>query len=49
MIGGDVKSLLAIYGFLDEDMAIMYTAEVVLALAYLHSHGIIHRYGRFKI
>ncbi|XP_035658622.1 serine/threonine-protein kinase greatwall-like isoform X2 [Branchiostoma floridae] len=43
LIGGDVKSLLHIYGYFDEDMAIMYTAEVILALKYLHGHGIIHR------
>ena len=43
LIGGDVKSLLAIYGYLDESMAVMYAAEVLLALKYLHSHGIIHR------
>ena len=44
MIGGDVKSLLAMYGYFDEDMAVMFIAEVTLALDYLHSHGIIHRY-----
>ncbi|XP_078661526.1 serine/threonine-protein kinase greatwall-like [Branchiostoma floridae x Branchiostoma belcheri] len=43
LIGGDVKSLLHIYGYFDEDMAVMYTAEVILALKYLHGHGIIHR------
>ena len=43
MIGGDVKSLLAMYGYFDEDMAIMFIAEVTLALDYLHSHAIIHR------
>ncbi|XP_072014542.1 serine/threonine-protein kinase greatwall-like [Amphiura filiformis] len=43
LIGGDVKSLLHVCGYFDEDMAVMYTAEVVLALQYLHSHGIIHR------
>ncbi|KAL5006224.1 hypothetical protein ScPMuIL_015030 [Solemya velum] len=43
MIGGDLKSLLGIYGYFDEDMAILYTAEVTLALEYLHSRGIIHR------
>ncbi|XP_069134056.1 serine/threonine-protein kinase greatwall-like [Argopecten irradians] len=43
MIGGDVKSLLVIYGFFDEDMALIYAAEVTLALQYLHSRGIVHR------
>ena len=44
MIGGDVKSLLAIYGYFDENMALMYTAEVTLALEYLHGRGIVHRF-----
>ncbi|XP_041367481.1 serine/threonine-protein kinase greatwall-like [Gigantopelta aegis] len=43
LIGGDVKSLLAICGYFDEEMAVMYTAEVTLALEYLHRHGIVHR------
>ncbi|OWF53020.1 serine/threonine-protein kinase greatwall-like [Mizuhopecten yessoensis] len=43
MIGGDVKSLLVVYGFFDEDMALIYAAEVTLALQYLHSRGIAHR------
>ncbi|XP_031225041.1 serine/threonine-protein kinase greatwall isoform X2 [Mastomys coucha] len=43
LIGGDVKSLLHIYGYFDEEMAIKYTCEVALALDYLHRHGIIHR------
>jgi len=43
LIGGDVKSLLSVYGYFDEDMAVMYTAEVTLALDYLHRHSIIHR------
>jgi len=43
LIGGDVKSLLTVYGYFDEDMAVMYTAEVTLALDYLHRHSIIHR------
>jgi len=43
MIGGDVKSLLTMYGYFDEDMALLYTAEVALALDYLHRHSIIHR------
>ncbi|XP_064601720.1 serine/threonine-protein kinase greatwall-like [Liolophura sinensis] len=43
LIGGDVKSLLTICGFFDEDMAVLYAAEVALALEYLHKRGIIHR------
>ncbi|XP_044754695.1 serine/threonine-protein kinase greatwall [Coccinella septempunctata] len=43
MVGGDLKSLLSVYGFFDEAMATFYVAEVCLALQYLHSHGIIHR------
>ncbi|XP_007899355.2 serine/threonine-protein kinase greatwall [Callorhinchus milii] len=43
LIGGDMKSLLHIYGYFDEDMAIIYIAEVAMALDYLHRHGIIHR------
>ncbi|XP_038053023.1 serine/threonine-protein kinase greatwall-like [Patiria miniata] len=43
MIGGDLKSLLQVCGYFDEAMAVMYTAEIVLALEYLHSHSIIHR------
>lgn len=43
LIGGDVKSLLHIYGYFDEEMAIKYSSEVALALDYLHRHGIIHR------
>ena len=43
LIGGDVKSLLSVAGFFDEPMAFMYTAEVTLALEYLHNKGIIHR------
>ncbi|XP_064018825.1 serine/threonine-protein kinase greatwall [Pogoniulus pusillus] len=43
LIGGDVKSLLHIYGYFDEDMAIKYISEAALALDYLHRHGIIHR------
>ena len=44
LIGGDLKSLLHVCGYFDEDTAVMYTAEIILALEYLHSHGIIHRY-----
>ncbi|XP_077364984.1 serine/threonine-protein kinase greatwall isoform X2 [Festucalex cinctus] len=43
LIGGDVKSLLHICGYFDQDMAIKYISEVALALDYLHRHGIIHR------
>lgn len=43
MVGGDLKSLLSMYGFFEEGMAVFYISEVVLALQYLHSHGIIHR------
>lgn len=43
MVGGDMKSLLGVYGFLEESMAVFYVAEVVLALDYLHKHHIVHR------
>lgn len=43
MVGGDLKSLIGVYGFMEESMAAFYTAEVCLALEYLHSHGIVHR------
>ncbi|XP_070709166.1 serine/threonine-protein kinase greatwall [Pempheris klunzingeri] len=43
LIGGDVKSLLHIYGYFDQDMSVKFIAEVALALDYLHRHGIIHR------
>ncbi|KAE8743965.1 serine/threonine-protein kinase-like, partial [Frankliniella occidentalis] len=43
MVGGDLKSLLSMYGYFEEAMAVFYISEVVLALQYLHSHGIIHR------
>jgi hypothetical protein len=29
LIGGDIKSLLGVYGFFDEDMAMLYAAEVM--------------------
>ncbi|KAH0534429.1 serine/threonine-protein kinase greatwall [Cotesia glomerata] len=43
MVGGDLKSFLGNVGYMDESMAMFYTAEVCLALEYLHSHGIVHR------
>ncbi|XP_024313399.1 probable serine/threonine protein kinase IREH1 isoform X2 [Brachypodium distachyon] len=41
--GGDLYSLLRNLGCLDEDVARVYLAEVVLALEYLHSMQIVHR------
>ena len=43
LIGGDLKSLLGVYGYFDEATARFYVAEIALALAYLHKHDIIHR------
>lgn len=43
MIGGDLKSLIAAYGYLCEPAAQFYCAEITMALEYLHKHGIIHR------
>lgn len=43
MVGGDLKSLLTMYGFFDESSARFYVAEVTSALQYLHEHGIVHR------
>ncbi|KAL8153950.1 hypothetical protein V2J09_011710 [Rumex salicifolius] len=41
--GGDLYSLLKKVGCLEEDVARIYIAELVLALEYLHSNGIVHR------
>ncbi|XXG63359.1 hypothetical protein AAC387_Pa05g1570 [Persea americana] len=41
--GGDLYSLLRHLGCLDEDVARIYIAEVVLALEYLHSLHVVHR------
>ena len=49
MIGGDMKNLLAVCGYFDETMALTYIAEVILALKFLHSLGIIHRYSFFFV
>lgn len=43
MIGGDMKSLLAVSGYFDEAAARFYCAEITMALEYLHKHGVIHR------
>jgi len=41
--GGDLESLLTLEQYLPEETARVYTAELVLALAELHSKGIIYR------
>ncbi|KAF9587037.1 hypothetical protein IFM89_039723 [Coptis chinensis] len=41
--GGDLFSLLRNLGCLDEDVARVYIAEIVLALEYLHSLRVVHR------
>ena len=41
--GGDLYHLLEEWNFFPEDIAKTYTAEVVLALEYLHANKIIHR------
>ena len=41
--GGDLKSLLQAVGCLDEKAARIYAAEVLLAVEYFHSLGIVHR------
>ncbi|GMI96373.1 ncomplete Root Hair Elongation 1 [Hibiscus trionum] len=41
--GGDLYSLLRNVGCLDEEVARVYIAEVVLALEYLHSLHVVHR------
>ncbi len=43
MKGGDVSSLLEEFGLFDEKTARFYTAEMVLALEYLHQLHIVHR------
>lgn len=43
LIGGDLYSLLRNVGCLDEHISRIYIAEVVLALEYLHSLGVVHR------
>jgi len=43
MIGGDLKSLLGVYGYFLEQQAVFYLAECALALQYLHKRGIVHR------
>ena len=41
--GGDLGDMLESMGYLDEDHARSYIAEIVVALEYLHGQGIVHR------
>lgn len=43
LIGGDLKTLLLVMGYLKEAHAAVYIVEISIALEYLHAHGIIHR------
>lgn len=43
MIGGDLKSMLAIMGFFDVKAAAFYTAEISSALNFIHKCGVVHR------
>ena len=43
MKGGDLGNLLSEIGIFDEDSAKFYISQMVLALGYLHDHGVIHR------
>ena len=43
MKGGDFSSLLENVGAFEEDTAKYYIAQIILALEYLHSKGVIHR------
>jgi serine/threonine protein kinase len=41
--GGDCFSLLQSVGFLDEALVRVYAAELVVTIAFLHAHGVVHR------
>jgi protein kinase A len=41
--GGTLLSLILWHGKLPTDLARFYAAEIVLAVDFLHTHGIIHR------
>ena len=41
--GGDFFTLLSRSGAVSEERAVLYIAELVLALEYLHSQGIVYR------
>jgi serine/threonine protein kinase len=43
--GGTLSQHLAMEGFFSEKVAQFFTAELCLALEYLHGNGIIYRYG----
>lgn len=43
MMGGDFSHTIETYGYLDNDVAKFYVAEVLLAIEYLHSIGVVHR------
>lgn len=43
MIGGDLMSFLCIKQILERHEALFYTAEIAVALDYLHRKGVIHR------
>ncbi|KAI8873952.1 serine/threonine protein kinase 15, partial [Ramicandelaber brevisporus] len=43
LIGGDLSTLLQVYGVFEEPMARFYAAEIAMALEYLHKNGITHR------
>lgn len=41
--GGTLRSLLSYVGFLEEDVAVYYSAQIVRILETLHANGIVHR------
>ena len=43
LCGGDLSSLLSSLGSFSTEMTLQYSAEIALALEYLHAQGIIHR------
>ena len=42
-IGGDMCSMLCVVGYFDEHEALIYLAQVIFAVSYLHQRKIIHR------
>lgn len=43
MPGGSVSHLLETYGAFSEPVMTSYTQQILMGLAYLHEHGILHR------